>query len=574
MRWNLPARRTDAATQLAAELQIPEIAAHLLLRRGIETPQAAANYLNPSLDQLHSPFQMAEMDMAVRRLQAAIGQGEKILIYGDYDVDGMMSVVILQTALKALGAQVDTHVPDRFAEGYGMRPEVIERAARQGFKLVISVDTGVREHEALGKAHEMGMDAIVTDHHLPGEQMPPAAAILDPHRCDCNYPDKNLCGSGVALKLVQALYGDRMAGPLLRSYLKVAAIGTIADVVPLTGENRIIAYFGLEGLTATAAAGASLSSKRTGLGELLEAAGLQGKTIRAGTVGYQLAPRLNAAGRMEHARQVIDLFTNGPNGQARVVAQNLERLNRERQKTEDAILQEIQHSLEPSADGFNCYSVVVAGANWHRGVIGIVAQRVAERFWRPALVISIEGGVGHGSGRSIPGFHMLNALDSCGGLFERYGGHAKAVGFTLPASRIAGLEAHLEAYARAHLTPEDLAPILGVDAEASLGQLDEALLEVLNRFEPCGCANPTPVLSTTATVAAPPRVLKEKHLKIRLQSEGRSLEALAWGMAGRIAQLQPGQTMEFAFNLQASDFQGARSLQLVLKDWRPLSQPR
>ncbi len=569
MRWNLPSPRTVQAAQLAAELQIPEIAAHLLLRRGIENPQAAVRFLNPSLDQLHNPFQMTGMDSAVGRLQSALLQREKILIYGDYDVDGMMSVVILLTALRAMGAQVEAHVPDRFAEGYGMRPNIIERAASQGFKLVISVDTGVREHEALGKARELGLDCIVTDHHLPGAELPPAAAILNPHRRDCQYPDKNLCGSGVALKLVQALYGDRMSEALLRSYLKVAAIGTIADVVPLTGENRIIAHFGLEGLTATAALNAMPAAKRNGLGALIEAAGLQGKPIRAGTVGYQLAPRLNAAGRMEHARQVVDLFTSHSNGQAKETAQNLERLNRERQQTEDAILQKIQEQAELSAQDFSRYSLVVAGDGWHRGVIGIVAQRLAERFWRPALVVSVEAGVGLGSGRSIPGFHLLDALDSCRELFERYGGHAKAVGFTIPAVRIPELEARLEAYARAQLTQEDLIAVLGVDAQASLPQLDEPLLDILNRFEPCGCANPTPVLSATATVALAPRVLKEKHLKVRLQSQGRGLDALGWGMAGRSLQLQAGQTLEFAFNLQANEFQGARNLQMILRDWRP-----
>src|SRR5208282_4252592 len=424
MRWIQSAVDAETAGRLARELKISPLLARLLVQRGLAEPAAAQALLHPSLGQLHAPELMAGMREAVARLRRALEHHEKILIYGDYDVDGTMAVVVLLTALRMLGAEVKAYVPHRLTDGYGMRVPVVEEAAANGFRVVISVDTGIREHAVLARARELGVDCIVTDHHLPDAHLPPACAILNPRRPDCGYPEKSLAGVGVAFKLAQAMLGERLTARMLQSFLKVVAIGTIADVVPLLGENRAIARFGLEGLRQPA---------QSGLAALIELSGLAGKEISAGDVGFRLAPRLNAAGRMENARDVIDLFTLTDAVRTREIAERLERLNRERQRVEEEILRTILTRLELCAALPRLSTLVLAGEGWHRGVIGIVAQRVVERYHRPTLVIGIEDGVGVGSGRSIKGFHLLDALTSVGDLFQRFGGHAQAAGFALEA---------------------------------------------------------------------------------------------------------------------------------------------
>jgi len=567
MRWILPKPDSESAAasaRLGRELSLPPLVAGLLVARGLREPEAAERFLCPRIDQLHDPFLMADMDAAVARIRQAVDRRERILIYGDYDVDGTMAVVVLLTALKALGAVVDVHIPHRLTDGYGMRASVIERAASEDAKLVVSVDTGVREHEAIGRARELGLDCIVTDHHLAGDHLPPACAILNPHRPDCPYPDKNLSGVGVAFKLAQALLGmpdARGSTRLVESYLKVVALGTIADVVPLVGENRVIAHVGLAGLRQPAGAG---------LRALLQAAGLtQGCVVTAGHVGFRLAPRLNAAGRMESARDVIALFTATEPALAAEIAGRLDRLNQERQQVEEGMLSEITELTEENLEYKERRSLVFAGEGWHRGVIGIVAQRLAERYHRPALVIGVEDGEGMGSGRSIPGFHLLDALHSTSDVFRRYGGHAQAAGFTLPAGRIAELEARFESYARAKLSPEQLEPALRIDAEVSLAELDGSLYDNLQKLAPHGMGNPTPVFAARGLrLLSPPRVLKERHLKLRVAQDSRSLDALAWGWGPRSEEWAQGQTVDAAFTLEANDFQDLRTLQLEVRDMR------
>jgi len=558
MRWEISEADGDAVGGLCRELNIPNILARLLVLRGLTDAGSAQRFLNPALDQLYDPFLLADMKPAVARLRRALEQREKILIYGDYDVDGTLSVVVLLAALRGLGAQVEAFVPHRQSDGYGMRAAVIEEAAAKGFRVVISVDTGIREHEALARARELGLDCIVTDHHLPDEHLPPACAILNPQRADSGYPEKLLAGVGVAFKLVQALLGERLSGRALQSYLKVVAIGTIADVVPLIGENRVIARFGLEGLR---------QPSQTGLQALLEVSRLDRCNVSAGDVAFRLAPRLNAAGRMENARDVIDLFTCCDLEKAREIAGRLEQLNRDRQRVEEGILREITELMERHPEKRDRYTLVLAGEGWHRGVIGIVAQRVVERYHRPALVISVEGGSAVGSGRSIRALHLLDALTALQDLFVRFGGHAKAAGFALPADRIAELETRFEQYARGALTPLDLEPILRVDAEVRAEEIDWTLFEALKTLEPFGYGNPTPVLAARdLRLVAGPRILLEKHLKLRVACGPRCLDAVGWGMAGRGATLAPGQTLEMAFTLDQNVFQDVRTLQLVVSE--------
>jgi len=558
MRWVESPVDSQSVGRLARELKVSPIVARLLVQRGLTDPAAAHTFLHPSLSQLHSPERMAGMREALRRLRRALAEREKILIYGDYDVDGTMAVVVLLTALRTLGGEVEAYIPHRLADGYGMRVPVVEDAAARGFHVIVSVDTGIREHAVLARARELGVDCIVTDHHLPDGQLPPACAILNPRRPDCDYPEKSLAGVGVAFKLAQALLGERLTDRMLQSYLKIVAIGTIADVVPLLGENRVIARFGLAGLRHPA---------QSGLEALIELAGLAGKEISASDVGFRLAPRLNAAGRMENAHDVIDLFTLQDAARTRAIAERLEGLNRERQRVEDEILREIVERLEHRGDISGRYTLVLAGEGWHRGVIGIVAQRVVERYHRPTLVIGVEDGMGVGSGRSIKQFHLLEGLTALGDLFERFGGHAQAAGFALPAECVPELERRFEDYGRAALRPADLEPTLRVDAAVNLSEVDCPLYEEIKKLEPFGMGNPTPVLRACGVrLTEPPRILKEKHLKLRVGQAAQTLEAIGWGWAARAPGLAAGQQVDLAFALEENHYQEMVSLQLVIKD--------
>ena len=558
MRWLDSTIDAETVRRLAREIKVSPLVARLLVQRGLADPAAAQAFLHPSLGQLHAPELMAGMREAVERLRRALDQHEKILIYGDYDVDGTMAVVVLLTALRMLGGDVEAYIPHRLTDGYGMRVPVVEEAAAKGFRVVISVDTGIREHEVLGRARELGVDCIVTDHHLPDQHLPPACAILNPRRADCGYPEKSLAGVGVAFKLAQALLGDRMTERLLQSFLKVVSIGTIADVVPLLGENRVIARFGLEALRQPA---------QSGLTALIELSGLAGKEISAGDVGFRLAPRLNAAGRMENARDVIDLFTLPDAARTRQIAERLEGLNRERQQVEEEILRAIVAQMGQRANLCEQYTLVLAGEGWHRGVIGIVAQRVVERYHRPALVIGIEDGVGVGSGRSIKSFHLLDALTSVGDLFQRFGGHAQAAGFALAVEHLPELTRRFEAQARNVLTVADLEPVLRVDAAVNLADVDWPLYEEIVQLEPFGMGNPTPVFGACGVrLVTTPRILQEKHLKLRVGTGTRTLDALGWGWAARTPSLAAGQQVDLAFTIEQNNFQQMASLQLVIKD--------
>jgi single-stranded-DNA-specific exonuclease len=482
--------------------------------RGITDPAEAERYLIPSLAHLHSPYLMSGMRQAVDRLEAAIDRKEGVLIYGDYDVDGTTAIVILKTAIELCGGSADFHVPHRIREGYGMKDEVIEHAASSGTRLIISVDTGIRAFAAAETAQRLGVDLIVTDHHLPGQDgVPTAFTVLNPNQPGCEYPCKVLCGAGVAFKLAQALMEKRLVDKdltrLMTSFMKMVAIATIADAVPLTGENRVFAKLGLDALR---------RAVNPGLKALLELA--QVPTNRPPTstdIAFRIAPRLNAAGRMDVARDVVELFSVKDPARAKEIAGRLDQLNAERQEEERRILQAIAGRFEQEPELCNAYCVVVDGEGWHRGVIGITATRVVERYGRPALVLSHDGGEAHGSGRSIRAFHLLDALESCHELFTRYGGHSHAVGFSLPSDRVPQLRAHLDQYARQRLTPADFEPLLDLDADLSLDQVTPELFQALGRLEPFGQANPEPIFSARGVrLVAPPKILKDKHVKLKL----------------------------------------------------------
>jgi single-stranded-DNA-specific exonuclease len=588
-------------------LKTPQLAstlARLLAMRGIDDPETAERFLTPSLAHLHSPYLMLGMRAAVDRLDAAIERKENILIYGDYDVDGTTAVVILKTAIELCGGSADFHVPHRIKEGYDLRGDVIERAAGAGIRLIVSVDTGIRAFAAAETAHRLGVDLIVTDHHLPGQDgTPTALAVLNPNQPGCEYPCKALCGAGVAFKLAQPLMERRLThrdqAALLKSFMKMVAIATIADAVPLTGENRVFAKLGLEALR---------SAVNPGLKALLEVAQVDGRPLTSGEVGFRIAPRINAAGRMDVARDVIELFSVKDPARAREIANKLDQLNSDRQAEERRILDAIGLRLEQEPGLLDSFCLVIDGDGWHRGVIGITATRIVERYCRPTLVISRDGDEAHGSGRSIRAFHLLNALESCAPLFTRFGGHAHAVGFSMPAANLPSLCAHVDAFARARLTVADFEPVLDLDAEISFDQITPDLFQALRRLEPFGMGNPEPVFAArNLRLMAPPRVIKEKHVKLKLSSHDEeelsevavlttprchpdssvlprlhaqsstrdwhksvTYDALGWRMAERIqkAELLPGDALDIAFTLDHNDHPEYGGLELSLRDFK------
>ncbi|HWS16367.1 MAG TPA: single-stranded-DNA-specific exonuclease RecJ [Candidatus Elarobacter sp.] len=574
MRWSFANPDAVQVEALCAEAKVSPIVARLLALRGV-TAADAATFLSPSLDHLHSPYLMRGMTAAVERLSAAIANKEGILIYGDYDVDGTTAVVILKTAIELCGGAADFHVPHRIKEGYGIKDDVIERAASGGIKVVISVDTGIRAFQAAETARRVGIDLIVTDHHLPEahEGVPNAWAVLNPNQQGCDYPCKELCGAGVAFKIAQALFAkfkDRVdQTKLIPSFLKMVAIATIADAVPLVGENRTIARLGLEGLRRPV---------NGGLKALMEVSGLTGeRAIGAGDVGFRLGPRINAAGRMDVARDVIELFTCKDQARCKDIAEKLNQLNLERQVEEQRIVTEIEARLAAEPDLTGQFCMVFDGDGWHRGVVGIVASRVVEKTGRPALVIAKEAEEAHGSGRSISAFHLLDALESCHDLFIRFGGHAHAVGFAMPSKDVPALKQRLNSYAQARLKPEDLMPELRIDAEIALSSVTPELLHSLGRLEPFGHGNREPVFSSCGvSLLMPPRILKEKHIKLRVNQKrpdakaSYNYEAVGWRMAQRAQAeaLQPGDHLDVAYKIGMNVHPEYGGLELTLEDFR------
>jgi single-stranded-DNA-specific exonuclease len=529
VRWELAGEDPVRVQRLAAALRdLPDLPfsisrpapintlARLLVRRGITEPETAARFLFPSLDHLHAPEQMASLRVAVDRIDAAIEGKEPILIYGDYDVDGTMAVIILKTAIELCGGAADFHVPHRIREGYDLRDDVIERAAAAGIRLIISVDMGIRAFAPAETAQRLGVDLIVTDHHLPGpDGVPKALAVVNPNQAGCQYPYKQLCGAGVAFKVAQGLMQRRLDEKdqmrMLRSFMKVVAIATIADSVPLTGENRVFAKLGLDALR---------RAVNPGLKALLEVAQVSAKrSPTSAEVAFRIAPRINAAGRMDIARDVIDLFSAKDDAQARLLAGKLDRLNAERQEEERRVLRSIEERIAGDPALCEAYCIVVDGEGWHRGVIGIAATRVVERYHRPAIVIAREGEEAFGSGRSIRPFHLLEAIESSHNLFTRYGGHSHACGFAMPSANVAQLRADLDAFARTRLTPADFDPVLDVEAELDLDEITPALFQVLRLLEPHGAGNHEPAFAARGVrLIAPPKILKDKHIKLKVKA--------------------------------------------------------
>ncbi len=561
-RWRFPDSEQPGAESLAQALSLPLAAAQLLWNRGYRDPAAATHFLNPGLQDLHDPFLLRDMDRAVTRLRAAIAARESIEIHGDYDVDGVTSTVVLKKALELLGADAAWHIPHRLNDGYGMQPAAIDEAARRGVKLIVSVDNGTRAVPALLRARELGLDVIVTDHHLPETELPPAVAIINPSRTDCSYPNPNLCGAGVAFKLAHSLllglaWPEAKLYRVLDSFLKLVAIATVADIVPLTGENRVIVKHGLNGLA---------NVKNPGLLALLEAAGFKDKIPNATEVGFRIAPAINASGRMDSAGQAVRMFLTADPAEAASIARELFALNQERQAAERAIVHEILERCTARPPTDDEAALVFWGEGWHRGVVGIVASRIMQRYHRPAIVMGLENGVAQGSGRSIEDFHLLDALESMRELFTKFGGHAHAAGLTLPEAHLETFRDRLQTYAATRLTPEDLQPVVHIDALLHLPDVTEALWSALNQLAPFGMDNPRPIFGLRAARLTGAQLWKEKHAKFVIRQNGRTTVFKAFGLAELLPDLEGVDLVDVAFEIER-DWNGG--LGLLARHIRP-----
>jgi single-stranded-DNA-specific exonuclease len=582
-RWQLTPSDPEASA-LAAAAHVPQVVAELLLARGIETADAAYTFLNPQIGQLIDPFQMLGMAAAVDRLEQAIARCETILLYGDYDVDGTTAVVLLKTAIEMLagtnGCTVRFHVPHRIREGYGIQASVLESAAADGVHLVISVDTGMRAFAEARRARELGLDLIITDHHLPDadDELPIALAILNPNQPGCTYPEKSLCGAAIAFKLAVAIlqrHDERLGLTRTRdktipSFLKMVAIATVADAVPLKSENRVLAALGIKELHRPAG---------IGLRALFKSAGIDPSTkqLTSFDLGFRLGPRINAAGRMDIAAEVVELFTTRDSARAHQLADKLERLNTERRETEAQALRQVEHRLATDSALASRRMLVMAGENWHRGIIGILASRIVDRTAKPAIVVSVEEGVAYGSGRSIDGFPLLESIETCADLFTRFGGHAFAVGFALPAENLPEMEHRLYNFAAKKLDGQPAEHVLRIHAELPLDRVTPVLAGWLRKLDPLGHGNPEPVfLARSLQLAAPVRLMKEKHVRLELipaQSfslaagiKAAPMQAVGWNMAPRARELKlaQGSVIDLAYKVRENDHPQYGGLQVEI----------
>jgi single-stranded-DNA-specific exonuclease len=564
-RWTIQKHGHAEVARLSEALKIAPIVAALLISRGYGDEERAYNFLNPSISHLHEPYLLKGMKQAVERIFRAIDKREKILVWGDYDVDGTTGTALLRKVFRLLGAETGYHVPNRFTEGYGLNIPALEKAKADGYSLAITVDCGARSFEPIEWARENALDVIVTDHHLSDDAKgnPAAFAVVNPNQVGCEYPDKNLAGVGVAFKLAHALLRERGMDEHIPGFLKIAAIGTIADIMNLTGENRAIVALGLRDLPKT---------KNLGLRALMDVADCHAE-MTVYDIGFRIGPRINAAGRMDVARTVVELLECEDFDEARKLAAVLDTRNRDRRQMQEHITQlAFQEFADTGGARRQAHAVVVAGEGWHRGVIGLASSRITEKCYRPSVVISLENGVGHGSARSIKNYHILAGLESCADLFEQFGGHAAAAGLKIKQENIEALRLRLNQHAEENISEPDLMPELNIDALVTSKSLSTGLVEQIKALEPFGQGNPRPVFVTRdLALIGEPLVMKDKHLKLRLSdAEGRKFEAVWWSGVEKAdaGLLQPGNLLEIAYSPEINKWNGNSRLQLVVEDIR------
>lgn len=548
---------------LMTELKLPGPIAAILVHRGYDDPPAARDFLRPRLAHLHDPWRLAGMHAAVDRIASAIDADQLILVHGDYDVDGVCGTALLVRAMRSLGARVEPFVPNRLKDGYDFGPAGLAAAMEAGAACVLTCDCGISAHQTVGAARAQGIDVIVTDHHTPPPQLPSALAVIDPHRSDDTYPEKVLCGAGVAFKLLQALYETRgRSVEQLYRYLDLVAIPTVADLVPLTGENRVLARFGLKVLRRT---------PNPGLQALLEVTKLDGRDVSAGQVSFILGPRLNAVGRMGEALRGIDLLLTDDPEEARSLAELVDSENRLRQEVDRRTFDEAREILEGTFRPDRDLAIVLASEEWHPGVIGIVASRVVEEFYRPTVLIALDEEGGRGSGRSIPGFHLYQALLACEEHLEQFGGHRAAAGLRIRRDRVDAFRDALNTHAAATLTEEDLRPKLRVDLQIPIADVSSDLWRFLAHFGPFGQGNPAPVfLARDVRLRSDPEIVGEEHLRLRFDGGGGAIhQGIGFRLARKSEGLSAASAVDIAFKLRSSEYQGVEYLEAEVVDIRP-----
>lgn len=562
-RWQIAPRVSSLVLARFAERQLNPLIVQILYNRGITTPEQASAFLSPD-SLIGNPFQLAGMHQAVDRIHRAIRTGEAMAVYGDFDVDGVTATVLLVQTLVSLGAKVKPYIPHRIDEGYGLNKEALQQLKDQGVRVVITVDCGVRSLDEVAFGKQIGLDMIVTDHHAPGDELPDAFAVINPKQPHCPYPSKELSGAGVAFKLSQALLRAETQVPLGKSKLPISeealvdlvALGTVADLVPLTGENRVLVQRGLARLR---------ESERPGVQALLRYAALKPEAIDAGTIGFILGPRLNAAGRLESALRAYDLLSTQYPGEADKLAQFLEETNRERQRLTMEMTAKAREVAALSAES-ECLLFVIA-PEFPEGIVGLIASRLADEFYRPAFAVHQGAEESRGSARSISEFNVVAALDQCRDLLVRYGGHAMAAGFTVRNENLPALQARLKAIAATELAQIELMPTLNVDAEASLSEMNLKLAEDLAQLAPFGYGNREPVFVSRNLGVREARVVGTDHLKLTLNDGQIVMDAIAFRQGSWLEQLPP--RIDVAYQLEAQVWNGKPRLQLNIKDIKP-----
>jgi single-stranded-DNA-specific exonuclease len=555
--WVVNPPRPEAEV-LAQALSLPPAIARVLVNRKILTEEAARAFLFGDIAALYDPYLMKGMDRAVARIEEAVAKGEKILVFGDYDVDGVLSTVMLMKALTSLGAKVEYFIPERLTDGYGIKDEHVEIPVQKGAGLVISVDCGIKAVEFTARAKEKGIDVIITDHHRPGETLPDAVAVLNPVLADSGYPDGSLAGVGVAFKLIQALLEKSGKAAGLPHYMKLVSIGTVADVAELKGENRVFVKLGLKGLR---------NVSNMGLRSLIEACGLGNRKISEGDIGFRIGPRINAAGRMGMTDLAVRLFFSESSEESQALVRKLDDLNAQRQKTEEKIFNDARERIEERGLDKKYKCLVLGSPDWHRGVIGIVASKLKDRFNRPVVLFVYENGKAYGSGRSIPEVPLIDFLEDCRHLFLSYGGHKLAVGCTLPTERMAAFKEALNPLAEVRISEDNLIRKIKIDGPLEFAAVDDRFLETFALLFPFGVGNPKPLfLAENVEVISEPQVLQRKHLKFLARQNGRVLEALGWDKAEWRHVVRRGSRVSLAFSLMMSEYLGVQKVSLSIED--------
>jgi len=555
--WFLTPPR-DEARNLSDELGIPLEIAQVLVNRDVCDAEAAHKFLFETLDGLHDPYLMRGMKEAVRRIRQAVSRKEKILIFGDYDVDGILSVVILSQALESLGGEVDYFIPERLKYGYGIKEGYIEIVLERKARLVISVDCGIKATQFAKRAKEEGIDIIITDHHLPGDFLPEAEAILNPMLSDSGYPDKSLAGIGVVFKLIQALFDREGKASSLSHYMKLVSIGTIADVAKLRGENRLFVKFGLRDLERVS---------NTGLLSLMEFCGLRGRRVSVGDIGFRIGPRINAAGRMGMPDLAVRLFFTDSLPESLELVGHLDKLNSKRQRTQEKIYDQAMRKIGKRHLAERYKFLILGCEEWHRGVIGIVASKLKDIFHRPALLFAYEDGKAYGSGRSISEFPLIECLDECRDLFLDYGGHSMAIGCVLARENMTLFRKAANAYVSSRITEEHLERKIYIDSKIDFADINSNFIEKFSLLSPFGVGNPKPIfLTEEAEVVGKPQKIKGKHSKLLIEQRGRVFEALGWQRGEWAQSIQKGDKIDLVFSLQFSEYMGEEKLSLSLED--------